>query len=120
MTCPSSSQGAPSWPVEVRLLQKGTLLEIEFEDGMTGSLPAELLRVESPSAEVQGHGSGRKKILPRCPEVTIVKIDPVGNYALRLHFSDGHNTGLYTWRYLYELGARKDHVWETYLSLLNS
>jgi DUF971 family protein len=82
--------------------------------------PAELLRVESPSAEVKGHGVGEKRIVAGRSQVGIMKIEPVGNYAVRLHFDDLHDTGLYSWRYLYELGERQDEIWQTYLTELEA
>lgn len=107
-----------AWPVELRYVRARRVLDIDFDDGRTVSLPAELLRVESPSAEVRGHGGGQKTIVGGKRDVTIARIEPVGSYAARLVFDDGHDTGLYTWRYLHELGERQDAVWQTYLAAL--
>ncbi len=89
-----------------------------FADGTAGSLSAEFLRVVSPSAEVQGHSPSERKLVPGKRDVTIKAIEPVGNYAVRLDFSDGHNTGLYSWHYLHEIIRRKDELWNGYLQEL--
>ena len=107
-----------AWPTDIRLLKREAVLEIAFDDGQTFRLPAEYLRVESPSAEVQGHGSGQKTILGGKRSVAIEGVDPVGNYAVRLIFSDGHDSGLYSWDYLYELGSRQTEKWQAYLTAL--
>ncbi|MBL9011327.1 MAG: DUF971 domain-containing protein [Alphaproteobacteria bacterium] len=109
--------GAP-WPVELRYRRATRALEVDFEDGRTIVLPAELLRVESPSAEVRGHGPGQKQIVAGKRHVGIARIEPVGNYAARLVFDDGHDSGLYTWRYLAELGATQEKVFADYLAAL--
>lgn len=109
---------ARPWPVEVDLKKAEALLEVSFDDGAQFSLPAEYLRVESPSAEVQGHGGDEKKIVPGKQHVKIMEVESVGNYALRLIFNDGHDSGLYTWDYLYELGAKQNEKWQTYLAEL--
>lgn len=106
-----------AWPEEVRLKRNERLLEIRFDDGQSFSLPAELLRVESPSAEVQGHGGG-KTVVAGKRWVGIREIEPVGNYALRILFDDGHDTGLYTWRYLYGLGLNQEKIWADYLAAI--
>jgi len=106
------------WPTEIRLKQKEKLLEIDFDDGSRFRLPAELLRVESPSAEVQGHGPGQKTVVAGRRHVGIMKVEPVGNYAVRLVFDDLHDTGIYSWKYLYELGANLDARWQAYLDAL--
>jgi|TARA_R110002072_G_scaffold12038_28_gene53094 DUF971 family protein len=105
-------------PRELRYISADKRLEIDFEDGRTYSLPAEYLRVESPSAEVQGHGSGQKKIIGGRRHVGIMAIDPVGSYAVRLKFDDLHDTGLYTWDYLYQLGSTQEELWRRYLENL--
>lgn len=92
------------WPVEITLAGDRKTLRIAFDDGVTLAIGAELLRVESPSAEVQGHGPGQKIIVTGKENVRISGIEPVGNYAIRLIFDDGHDTGLYPWAYLYRLG----------------
>ncbi|WP_445680539.1 gamma-butyrobetaine hydroxylase-like domain-containing protein [Radicibacter daui] len=106
------------WPLEIRLKRAEKLLEVDWDDGVTHSLPAELLRVESPSAEIQGHGQEEKTILPGRRHVGILGVDAVGHYAVRLRFDDLHDTGLYSWRYLRALGEQKDAVWQAYLDAL--
>lgn len=93
------------WATGLTLKTGGRVLEVAFDDGATVSIPATLLRVESPSAEVQGHGPGQKITVTGKEDVLIMDVQPVGNYAVRLVFDDGHDTGLYTWEYLYKLGA---------------
>ncbi len=105
----------PPRPTELRLKRAEKLLDITFEDGTRFSLPAEYLRVESPSAEVQGHGPGEKKIVSGRAFVGIIGLEPVGNYAVRIKFDDLHDTGIYSWSYLYELGVEKDKRWRAYL-----
>ncbi len=106
------------WPTELRLSEQGRLLTISFDDGSRFDLQAEYLRVESPSAEVQGHGAGQKKTVPQKQNVTITDVEPVGNYAARLLFSDGHDSGLFTWDYLHELGREYEAKWAEYLARL--
>ncbi len=106
------------WPVELRLKRAERLLEIAFEDGRRFSLPAEYLRVESPSAEVQGHGPGEKVIVAERAHVGILELEPVGNYAIRIKFDDLHDTGIFSWAYLYELGVEYDKRWPAYLAAL--
>ncbi len=103
---------------EIRLRTEERVLEVDFDDGNTFHLPAELLRVESPSAEVQGHGPGQRTIIAGRRHVGIMRIEPVGNYAVRLHFDDLHDTGLYSWDYLYELGLNQEQRWRDYLAAL--
>lgn len=112
--------GTEHWPVEIRHRQAEKALEIEFDDGKTFIYPAELLRVESPSAEVQGHGPSQKSIVPGRRHVGIMSVEPVGHYAIRIQFDDMHDTGIFTWRYLYDLGADKDRIWQEYLDALAS
>ncbi len=112
------SQPATHWPVELRYLSAARTLEVDFDDGKSFALPAELLRVESPSAEVRGHGGSQKAIVAGKREVGIERIEAVGNYAARLVFDDGHDSGLYTWRYLRELGETEAKVWDAYLKAL--
>ncbi len=109
---------ATVWPQEIRVRNAGAALEIDFEDGAAFTMSAEYLRIESPSAEVQGHGPGQRKLVTGVRNVTIAAVEPVGNYAVRLCFSDGHDTGLYSWTYLYELGRDHDTRWEKYLASL--
>jgi DUF971 family protein len=106
------------WPDELRLKKSKTQLDVRFDDGTVFSLPAEYLRVESPSAEVQGHGSGKKTIVPGKRGVTILALEPVGNYAVRIVFSDGHDSGLFTWETLYRLGDQQDLIWAEYIAAL--
>ena len=103
---------------ELRLNPQKSSLSVTFADGTAGSLSAEFLRVVSPSAEVQGHSPSERKLVPGKRDVTINAIEPVGNYAVRLDFSDGHNTGLYSWHYLHEISRRKDELWNGYLQEL--
>ncbi len=103
---------------ELRLNPQKSELSITFTDGTVGRLSAEFLRVSSPSAEVQGHSPSERKLVPGKRSVTIRAIEPVGNYAVRLVFSDGHDTGLYSWLYLYEMTRRQDELWHGYLQEL--
>ena len=103
-------------PTEIRHKQAEKRLEIDFDDGRTFSLPAEYLRVESPSAEVQGHGPGQKTIVAGRAHVGILALEPVGNYAVRIKFDDLHDTGIYSWQYLYELGQEQATRWAKYLA----
>ena len=103
---------------ELRLNPQKSVLSVTFADGTAGSLSAEFLRVVSPSAEVQGHSPSERKLVPGKRDVTIKAIEPVGNYAVRLDFSDGHNTGLYSWHYLHEIMRRKDELWNGYVQEL--
>ena len=107
-------------PGEIRYVAADKRLEIDFDDGVTFSYPAELLRVESPSAEVQGHGPGDKKVVAERRHVGILEIEPVGNYAVRIKFDDLHDTGIFSWQYLYQLGENQDEIWQTYLSALQA
>lgn len=102
------------WPEEIRLKEKGRELFVQFDTGGSYSYAAEYLRVESPSAEVKGHGPGQETLVTGKGNVRIVGVDPVGNYAVRLRFDDGHSTGLYTWPYLLKLGREHDDLWAAY------
>lgn len=106
------------WPTEIRLKSEDKKLEIDFDNGESFSIPAELLRVESPSAEVQGHGPSQKSTIAGRRHVGIIGVEPVGNYAVRIRFDDLHDTGLFSWRYLYEMGSEQDKMWEDYLARL--
>lgn len=106
------------WPTEIRLSQDKKTLTIAYESGRTDTLPAEFLRVMSPSAEVQGHSAAERKTVGGKINVTIIGVEPVGNYAVRLVFDDMHNTGLYTWRYLADLGVEREARWSAYLAEL--
>ena len=108
------------WPTEIRLHRDRRALTVRFDDGVDCELPAELLRVLSPSAEVQGHSPEQRQTVPGKIDVAITALDPVGNYAVRVTFSDGHNTGLFSWTYLRSLGAERDRLWENYLSDLKA
>ncbi len=111
--------GAPApWPTELRVDGARSTLTVSFDTGERFSLPAEYLRVELPSAEVQGHSAAQRQIVPGKRQVKIESIEPIGNYAARIHFDDGHDTGLYSWDYLLELGREKEAKWAVYLSAL--
>lgn len=106
------------WPSEIRLSKDRRTLHVAFESGESHAIPAELLRVESPSAEVQGHDPSQKQLVPGKREVEILKVEPVGNYAVRLIFDDMHSTGIYTWDYLRELGRDGEAKLQAYLDAL--
>jgi DUF971 family protein len=108
------------WPTEIRLKKDRRGLVVRFDDGVEHDLPAEMLRVLSPSAEVQGHNPEQRVVLGGKKRVSIAAVDPVGNYAVRLTFDDGHNTGLFTWSYLRTLGDDRDRLWARYLHELNA
>ena len=110
-----SAGGATRWPVELRLKKAEKLLEVAYDDGSRFRLLAEYLRVESPSAEVQGHGPGQKTLVAGRAHVGIIALEPVGNYAVRITFDDLHETGIYSWAYLYELGVEYEARWRAYL-----
>lgn len=103
-------------PTEIKLHQKSRLLEIVFSDGKRFELPCEFLRVYSPSAEVRGHGPGQEVLQVGKRNVEITDIQPVGSYAVQLVFSDGHDSGLYSWDYLYDLGVNQEAFWQQYLA----
>ena len=105
-------------PVEIRLRTRSRLLEVSFDDGARYQLPAEYLRVHSPSADVQGHGVGEGVLVSGKENVAISAVEPIGHYAVRLLFDDGHDTGLFTWKYLRELGAEREARWLIYLQRL--
>lgn len=105
-------------PTDITLHQSSRRLEIIFNDGSTFQLPYEYLRVYSPSAEVRGHGPGQEILQLNKQHVNIVGIEPIGNYAIQPSFSDGHNTGIYSWDYLYRLGQNQDKLWADYLRQL--
>ncbi|MEP6605796.1 MAG: DUF971 domain-containing protein [Nitrosospira sp.] len=109
------SKDTPS-PIEIKLHKKSKLLEISFGDGKTFRLPCEFLRVYSPSAEVRGHSPRQEVLQVGKKEVNINHIEPVGSYAIQLNFSDGHNTGLYSWDLLYDYGLHQDEMWKRYLN----
>ena len=103
------------WPTELRLSPDKARLTVEYDSGERFLLTAEYLRVESPSAEVQGHGAAQKKIVTGKERVRIAALEPVGNYAVRIRFDDGHDTGLFSWDYLHELGREQQTKWAAYL-----
>ena len=105
-------------PTELRVKREEKVLEVDFDTGESFRIPAELLRVESPSAEVQGHGPGQKNIVAGRRHVGIMAVTPVGNYAVCIKFDDLHDTGIYTWDLLYDFGQRKDQIWQSYLDAL--
>ena len=108
--------GTEHWPTEIRLKKAEKRLEIDFDDGQRFSYPAEFLRVESPSAEVQGHGPSQKQWVAGRMHVGILELEPVGNYAIRIVFDDLHDTGIFSWQYLYGLGVNQDTLWRAYLA----
>ncbi len=114
----SGSFSAEHWPVEIRLRREDKALDVSFDDGTTFSYPAEFLRVESPSAEVQGHGPSQKQIVAGRRHVGIMDVTAVGNYAVKISFDDLHDTGIYSWQYLYEIGADFETIWQAYLDAL--
>jgi DUF971 family protein len=107
-------------PTEIRLKTAEKALEIDFDDGRRFRFPAELLRVESPSAEVQGHGPDQKQIVAGRRHVGIMGLEPVGHYAIRILFDDLHDTGIYSWRYLHQLGCEMERRWADYLAALEA
>ena len=111
---------APAWPVEIRLTKDRRALHVAFDDGKAFDLSAELLRVTSPSAEVQGHSEAQRKTVGGKRNVTILSIDPVGNYAVRLGFDDMHSTGIYSWAFLRDLGLNADERFRNYIDDLSA
>ena len=114
----ASNKNAPT-PTEIKLHQASRMLEITYADGKTFTLPCEFLRVHSPSAEVRGHGPGQEVLQTGKQDVAITRIEPVGTYAVQLFFSDGHDTGIYSWDLLYEYGERQQAMWQRYLARLH-
>ena len=106
-------------PTAITVHNKSKVLDIAFDDGASFTIPFELMRVYSPSAEVMGHGPGQEVLQVGKREVGIAAMDPVGNYAVQPTFTDGHNTGLFTWDYLYKLGNEKDKLWQDYMDRLH-
>lgn len=107
-------------PKDIQLHQKSRLLELGYPNGESFKLSCEFLRVYSPSAEVRGHGPGQEVLQIGKEDVTIVGIEPVGNYGVKLVFSDGHDTGIYDWNYLYHLGSEQENLWQEYLDRLKA
>lgn len=115
----SADSNAPV-PTEIKLHQSSRLMELSFADGARFRIPYEFLRVYSPSAEVRGHGPGQETLQVGKREIGIEEVEAVGHYAIRLKFSDGHDTGIYSWDYLYELGTRQQAMWDQYLKRLEA
>jgi DUF971 family protein len=107
-------------PTEIKLHQKSRKLEISFSDGQRFEIPYEMLRVCSPSAEVRGHGPGQEVLQTGKKNVEITAVEPIGTYAIQPLFSDGHNSGIYSWEYLYDLGHRRERLWLSYLDRLKA
>lgn len=116
----ASDRDSAPWPTTLRLKSAEKVLEIDFDDGTSFALPAEFLRVESPSAEVRGHGPGQKQLVAGRRHVGIMNLEPIGNYAVRIVFDDLHDTGLYSWAYLRELGRNRERLWNAYLQALDA
>jgi DUF971 family protein len=106
------------WPTELRLQKNRKMLAVTFDNGESFRLPAELLRVRSPSAEVQGHSPAERRVVAGKRDVQILELHPVGNYAVRLVFDDLHSTGIFSWDYLFELGSNQETYWRQYLDEL--
>ena len=107
-------------PTDITVHQQSRVLEVAFDDGARFRIPFELMRVYSPSAEVKGHGPGQEVLQTGKREVQILAVEPVGHYAIKPHFSDGHDSGLYTWDHLYTLGAEQDRLWHDYEARLQA
>lgn len=116
----SQSKNEVPNPTELTVRKQSRVLEVAFDDGTAFSLPFEFLRVYSPSAEVRGHGAGQEVLQTGKRDVLITALEPVGNYAVQPHFSDGHNTGIYSWEYLHWLGVNQDRLWNEYLQRLEA
>ena len=116
----SEQAGQGPKPTEIRLKSEEKALEIDFDDGRSFSLPAELLRVESPSAEVQGHSPNEKRTVAGRRHVGILGVEPVGHYAIRIKFDDLHDTGIFSWEYLYRMGENQDELWQSYVAALEA
>ena len=112
--------GGKPWPTEVRVDRDRRTMTVRFDDGVAHALPAEMLRVMSPSAEVKGHAHGQRITVPGKQMVTIAAIEPIGHYAVRLTFDDGHDTGIFSWEYLRRLGDERELLWGRYLDELKS
>ncbi len=116
---PANLKMADPWPTELVSREQGRILTIRFDTGEAFDLDAEYLRVESPSAEVKGHGPGQEQLVSGKRDVSMSRLEPVGSYALRIVFSDGHSTGLFTWNYLAKLGREREQIWSSYLKKLS-
>ena len=115
-----STNQPSAWPTEIRLRKDRRELTVSFDSGEIFGLPAEYLRVKSPSAEVQGHAPEERKTVAAKKYVEIIEVQPIGNYAVRLVFDDMHSTGIYSWHYLVELGRNRDQYWQDYLDELSA
>ncbi len=118
MPVETTAPAASAWPTEIRLRKDRKALTVTFDNGEGYTLPAEYLRVKSPSAEVQGHAPEERKTVPGKRNVEIMEVQPVGNYAVRLVFDDMHSTGIYSWDYFLDLGRNQDDYWQAYLDEL--
>lgn len=107
-------------PSNIKLHKKSALLELQYSDGTVLSITAEFLRVHSPSAEVRGHGKGQETLQTGKRHVKLKNIEPVGNYAIKLSFDDGHDSGIYSWSYLHKLGTDQEQLWGQYLEKLHA
>jgi DUF971 family protein len=116
----SAPNAAPAWPVEIRLTKDRRALQVTYDDGSAFSLSAELLRVTSPSAEVQGHSEAQRKTVGGKRNVTILSVDPIGNYAVKIGFDDMHSTGIYSWGFLRDLGVNAERRLSDYLDDLQA
>ncbi len=116
----AENYGSQHTPTEIRVKREEKALEVDFEDGKTFSITAELLRVESPSADVQGHGPSQKKTIAGRRHVGIMEVEPVGNYAIKIKFDDMHDTGIFSWQTLYDYGQNQDEMWQNYLNALEA
>jgi DUF971 family protein len=119
LTMAGLQAGAPT-PQAITVHNRSRVLELDFSDGTTFRIPFELMRVYSPSAEVRGHGPGQEVLQTGKQDVALTGLEPVGNYAVQPTFSDGHDTGIYSWDYLYFLGSRQEQLWADYLDRLKS
>lgn len=116
---PSPTPAAPT-PQAITVHEASRVLEVAFSDGAVFRIPFELMRVASPSAEVQGHGPGQETLQTGKRDVTLLALEPVGHYAVQPHFSDGHRSGIFTWAYLYQLGRDQEQLWQNYLQRLTA
>ena len=116
----SETIGTEHWPDEIRYISEDKRLEVGFDNGVRFSYPAELLRVESPSAEVQGHSASQKKTVAGRRHVGFMAIEPVGNYAIRIRFDDLHDTVLCSWKFPFQFGENQDAIWQTYLDAIEA
>jgi DUF971 family protein len=116
----TETYGSKHVPTEIRVKREEKTLEVDFDNGEKFSITAELLRVESPSADVQGHGPSQKKTIAGRRHVGIMEVEPVGNYAIKIKFDDMHDTGIFSWQTLYDYGTNQDEMWQNYLNALEA